>query len=221
MSAEEYFGDWIKVIDKRELVRVVKWIQTLENNKVCPSKQNIFKAFKLCSLKDCKVIIVGQDPYPQEGVATGIVFGNKKGTEHLSPSLEVVKECVINYEIPHGPIEFDITLEDWAKQGILMINSALTCEVGLVGSHTNKWHPFISKLIENISLYDNGLCFVLFGNQAGELKKYIKGSHKIIESYHPAYYARRNEIMPYKVFKDINDFLKVQYNKHIDFYKNV
>lgn len=77
----------------------------------------------------------------------------------------------------------------------------------------------MSKLIQNISSYDNGLCFVLFGNQAGMFRKDIKGVHKIIDSYHPAYYARRCEIMPYEVLTEVNKFLKSQYNEHIDFYK--
>lgn len=125
------------------------------------SKKNIFRAFQLCPLKDCRVIMLGQDPYPQKGVATGVLFGNSKETpeELLSPSLQIIKECAINYEIPHGPIEFDNTLETWAKQGILMINTALTCEVNAIGSHVARWYPFMSKLIRNISSYDNGLCF--------------------------------------------------------------
>lgn len=102
-----------------------------------------------------------------------------------------------------------------------MINTALTCEVNSVGSHVQVWRPFISKLIEKISLRDNGLVFVLFGNQAQSFKPYIKGFHKIIEVQHPAYFARRNEIMPYSTFTDINKFLKGQYNKQIKFYEEI
>lgn len=221
MTAEEYFGDWIKVIDKDELGKIMRWIQTLDDSDICPSKKNIFRAFKLCSLKDCKAIFLGQDPYTQKGVATGVLFGNSKETpeELLSPSLQIVKECAINYEMPHGPIEFDNTLESWARQGILMINTALTCKVDNVGSHVNIWQPFMSKFIQNLSYYDNGKCFVLFGSQAGAFKKDIRGYHKIIEVYHPAYYARRNEIMPYETFTEVNKYLKDMYNEHIEFYK--
>lgn len=223
MTAEEYFGDWIKVIDKTELIRIMKWLSTLDPNSICPSKKNIFKAFKLCPYKELRVVCLGLDPYPQPGIAQGILFGNSKETPEnlLSPSLKIIKECVINYQIPHNPIEFDNTLESWAKQGMLLINSAFTCEVNKVGSHTNIWRPFTSKLIENISLKDNGLVFVLFGNQAQSFKPYIKGFHKIIEVPHPAYFARRNEIMPYSTFTDINKYLKEQYNEEINFYKEL
>ena len=223
MTAEEYFGDWIKVIDKTELIRIMKWLSTLDPNSICPSKKNIFKAFKLCPYKELRVVCLGLDPYPQPGIAQGILFGNSKETPEnlLSPSLKIIKECVINYQIPHNPIEFDNTLESWAKQGMLLINSAFTCEVNKVGSHTNIWRPFTSKLIENISLKDNGLVFVLFGNQAQSFKPYIKGFHKIIKVPHPAYFARRNEIMPYSTFTDINKYLKEQYNEEINFYKEL
>lgn len=223
MTAEEYFGDWMKVIDKEELYRIINWLKTVDPSCLCPALPNVFRAFRMCSLKDCKVIMVSQDPYPQKGIATGILFGNSKDTpdDKLSPSLQIIKECAINYELPHGPIQFDNTLESWAKQGILMINSALTCEVNKVGWHTKVWMPFTSKLIQRISDYDDGLCFVLFGKQAQELEPYIIGTHCIIKVQHPAYFARRNEIMPYSTFTDVNKFLKAQYNKQIEFYKEV
>lgn len=161
-------------------------------------------------------------PYPQKGVATGILFGNKPGTKELSSSLEIIKEGCINYEIPHGPIEFDITLESWAKQGILMINSALTCEVGKVNSHVNLWRPFMTKLLKNLSEYNTGLCYVLFGSQAKTFKPYInKNYNDIIEVEHPAYFARTGQIMPYSVFTDVNKFLKGRYNTTIEWYREL
>ena len=88
MTFEEYFGDWSKVIDKQETLKIMKWLNECNSSILCPAISNIFKAFKLCSLKDCKIIALGQDPYPQKGVATGILFGNSVTTpeENLSPS---------------------------------------------------------------------------------------------------------------------------------------
>jgi uracil-DNA glycosylase len=220
MTAEEYFGDWIKVIDKGELTRIMRWLGKVNPSTLCPSKQNIFKAFKLCPLQSCRVIMIAQDPYPQEGVATGLAFGNNtQDDDYLSSSLKVVKESVINYSIPHNNIIFDNSLETWAKQGILLLNSALTCELNNIGSHVRIWFPFMSKLIENISLYDNGYVFMLFGNQAQSFKPFIKGVHKIMEIKHPAYYARRRELMPYSVFTDMNNYLYDKYNLNIELYK--
>lgn len=221
MTAEEYFGDWIKVIDKAELAKIMRWLKSINPDILCPSPKNIFKAFRICPYDKLKVCCIGMDPYPQPGISQGILFGNSKDTpeELLSPSLQVIKECAINYEIPHGPIEFDNTLESWAKQGVLLINSAFTCKVNEIGSHINIWKPFTSKLIENISSKNDGLVFILFGNQAQSFKPYIKGFQKIIEVQHPAYFARRNEIMPYSTFIEVNKFLKAQYNEQIEFYK--
>lgn len=221
MKADEYFGDWIDVIDAKELRRVVTWVNKVNSSILCPSPKNIFRAFRACSFKDCKVVFLGQDPYPQAGVATGILFGNSADTSEdtLSPSLKVVKEAAINYEIPHNRVEFDNTLESWAKQGILMINSALTCEVGKVGSHFEMWKPFVSKLIHNMSTKNNGLIFVLFGNQAQSFRRDIVNSLCTMEVYHPAYFSRKGTKMPYSVFTDINQKLKEQYNYQIKFYE--
>lgn len=216
---EEYFGDWMKVIDKQELIKVINKLNQMTN--YTPPMKNIFRAFELCKYNDLKILFIGQDPFPQKGVATGILFGNKLETneEHLSPSLKIVKEAAINFEIPHNSIIFDQTLESWAKQGILMINSALTVEIGKVGSHTMLWRGFISKLIKKLSEYDTGIIYVLFGEQAKTFKPYIGKNNIILEEKHPAYYARTNSRMPSTIFYEINKLLKSKYNCQINWYK--
>lgn len=221
MTAEEYFGDWIKVIDKNELIKIMRWLKTVDSSVLCPSKKNIFKAFQVCPYEKLNTIVLSMDPYPQEGIATGIAFGNSVDTpeEMLSPSLKVIKEAVINYELPHSNIEFDNSLESWARQGVLMLNSALTCEVGKVGQHLSIWRPFMQKLIKNISDSDSNIVFVLFGRQAQELRHFINDKiHHVIEEFHPAYYARRGEKMPYEVFTDINRYLKDYRDTQIKYY---
>ena len=202
MTAEEYFGDWMKVIDRESLLKIMRWIQSLNPDIICPSPRNIFRAFKLCSYRDCRQIWLGMEPYTQKGVATGVLFGNSSETpeEYLSPSLQVVKEAMIDYTIPRNRVEFDNTMESLAKQGILLINSALTCEVNKIGSHTAIWRDFISKLLRNFSYNNPGTIFILFGNQASSFKSSIVGSQNILECYHPAYYARNNSRMPSDVF---------------------
>ena len=222
MTIEEYFGDWMKVLDKTEAMKIMGWLRTVNPNTLCPALPNVFRAFKLCPYNKCRVVFIGQDPYPQKGVATGVLFGNSKNTpeDKLSPSLQVVKESAINYEIPHNPLVFDNTLESWAKQGILMINSALTCEVNRVGSHVNEWRPFVSKLLKNLSTRETGIIYVLFGQQAQTLKPYIDDRYNdIIEVEHPAFFARTNQIMPYSVFTRVNDLLYGRYGEKIEWYK--
>lgn len=222
MTIEEYFGDWMRVIDKPEAMKIMGWLKTVNPNTLCPALPNVFRAFKLCSLKDCRVVMIGMDPYPDKFMgkprATGILFGNNKDVpeDKLSPPLQVVKESAINFEIPHNIITFDQTLESWAKQGILMINSALTCELNKVGSHVNQWRPFVSKLLKNLSERETGIVYILFGRQAQTLKPYINERYNdIIEIEHPAYFARSNKIMPYSVFRQMNDTLYGRYGERI------
>ena len=226
MTIEEYFGDWMKVLDKTEAMKIMGWLRTVNPNTLCPTLPNVFRAFKLCSYNKLRCVMLFQDPYPQQingiPVATGIAIGNSKDTpeDKLSPSLQVVKESAINYEIPHNPLTFDNTLESWAKQGILMINSALTCEVNRVGSHVNEWRPFVSKLLKNLSIRETGIIYVLFGRQAQTLKPYIDEKYNdIIEIEHPAIFASTNQIMPYSVFTRVNDLLYGRYGEKIEWYK--
>ena len=228
MTIEEYFGDWMKVLDKTEAMKIMGWLRTVNPNTLCPTLPNVFRAFKLCSYNKLRCVMLFQDPYPQQingiPVATGIAIGNSKDTpeDKLSPSLQVVKESAINYEIPHNPLTFDNTLESWAKQGILMINSALTCEVNKVGSHTNIWRPFVSKLIKNLSYRETGMIYVLFGKAAKSLKPYINEKYNnIIEVQHPAYFARINQSMPSSIFTNINNLLYGKYGEKIKWYKEL
>lgn len=217
MTLEEYFGDWVKVIDKPLLNKTVNTLNCLYTKKsIMPEYSNIFKAFTLTSLSNLKVVFIGQDPYPQKDVATGLLFGNK--CVPLSPSLEVIKEAAINYELPHSPYTFDITLESWAKQGILMLNSALTVEVNKVGSHTMLWRPFIAKLLKNISSIHPSIMYVLFGSQAQTFEPYIGKNNIILKVQHPAYFARTKTKMPYSIFIDVKNFVKNNYGEDIQFF---
>lgn len=221
MSLEEYFGDWIRVINQKELNTVIDTMNRIySSEKVCPAAENVFRAFELCPYNELKVVFVGQDPYPQRDVATGILFGNRADVpeDELSPSLKVVKEAAINFEVPHNSIIFDQTLESWARQGILMINSALTVEMNKVGSHTMLWRPFISSLLKNISETNPGLIYVLFGSQAGTFQPYIK-TGTVIKVPHPAYNARTETKMNPKLFTDINRELKSKYGITIKWYQ--
>ena len=223
MTLEEYFGRWMRVIDKRELESVLSKLGPEYKRKpICPAQNNVFKAFEVCPYDKLKVVMLSQDPYPQKGVATGILFGNKEGTrdKDLSPSLQIIKEAAINFEIPHNCIIFDPTLESWAKQGILMINSALTVEMNKIGSHVMLWRPFIASLLKKLSENDTGIIYVLFGKQAQTFKPYInKQFNTVLEENHPAYFARTGEAMPHTVFEQISKLTKEMYGMPITWYQ--
>lgn len=205
MTPEEYFEDWAEVVDIDEALRIMKWLNTVNVKFIRPHYKHIFRAFKKCSYKECNVVMLGQDPYPQPGVATGILFGNNPDIAEglISPSLRVIKKAV------NATADFDNSMEKWVRQGILMINSALTCEVNRIGSHVDIWRPFVSKLIHNISLDRPDMIFVMFGAQAQSFNKNAQGC-KIINVKHPAYYARMGFPMPSEPFEEVNTLLEEQ-----------
>lgn len=216
MALLEELSDWVKLFNVPLLIETLNHIPTTD---ICPHKEDVFKAFKLCPLKKCNVVFLGQDPYPQKDVATGILFGNKE--EPISPSLEVIRDASIDFTAQHNyPIEFDITLESWAEQGILMLNSALTTKVNEVGSHTQLWRPFISNFIEALSHYQETL-FVLFGQQAQTFEPYIAKHNHIFKEKHPAFYARSNKRMPSDLFYKINEYLRNHNDDEIMWYKEL
>lgn len=199
---------------------------------IFPKMQDVFKPFRVCPYKDLKVVIIGQDPYPQKGYATGLAFANPENTKIISPSLQLIKDRIYldfpEYsegfidELPFGnPFEyiFDITLESWAKQGVLLLNSALTIEENKIGSHSNIWYPFMKELIKNLSEVNSGIIYMLLGNDAKIFKSFInKKSNYILEYKHPAYYARNNEFFQCDGFKKVNKILKENHNIKINWY---
>lgn len=221
MTIDEYFGDWMKVLDRNETMKIMGWLRSINQSTLCPSIKDVFKAFKLCPYNNCRVVFIGQDPYPQRGVAQGVLFGNSSNTPEnkLSPSLQVIKESVINFEIPHNLITFDPTLESWAKQGILMLNSSLTTEVGKIGVHIMKWRPFMIAFLKQMSIINPGIIYVLFGSQAQVLEPYINKNNYVLKIEHPAYFARTNKKMPYHIWKDINKILYDLYGERVEWFK--
>lgn len=193
--------------------------QLLKEDNITPCIDDIFNAFKYCNYNNLKVVMIGQDPYPQKGVATGILFGNKENTEVLSPSLELVKEAVIDYTIPHNTVDFDITLKSWSRQGVLLLNYALTTRVNQIGVHYNIWKPFMVSLLKNLSEYNTGLIYVLLGKAAQSLEEYINlPNNYIFKYYYPAYAARNNIKYDCDVFNKINTVLKKNNNIKIKWY---
>lgn len=219
MGIEKILGDWLKVIPRQELLSILRTLESEYRRKpICPEQGNVFRAFELCPYDRLRIILMGQDPYSQRGVATGLLFGNQRGTrdEDLSPSLQVVKEAVINFAVPHNCIIFDPTLESWARQGILLLNSALTVEMNRPGSHAMLWRPVISGLLRNLSCRNPGMMYVLFGEQARTFRPYINRTlNTVLEEKHPAWYARNSKRMPGTVFDQVSKYSEAVYGEPV------
>lgn len=220
---EEFLGKWMEVIDPKLLRNTIVKLDSEYSKKVIlPSRGKVFKAFRLCPYEDLKVVMLGQDPYPQPDVATGLLFANNKevSEKDLSPSLKIIKEAAINFEVPHNSIIFDQTLESWAKQGVLLINTALTVEENKIGSHVSIWEPFMRALISNLSKKKTGIVYVLFGKQAVNYGHFIDSRYNyIIRTNHPAYYARMGSKMPSRVFEEIQRIVEQVYKFNIKWYE--
>lgn len=214
MTVEEYFGKWKNVVPIAEVQNITTALNK-SIKPVCPALKDVFKAFEVCPYNNLKVVVIGQDCYADmrngKPVATGIAFANSKETpEHsYSPSLKVLMESFIDFSVPHSLITFDPSLEDVSRQGVLLINTALTCEMNKPGSHMLLWRPFIRQLLANLSRHKTGIVYVLLGSEAQSLKDCIDSRYNyILCDKHPAYYARKNMPMPPGIWKTVNDIIK-------------
>lgn len=223
LKLKEYLNGYSKLMDFVELDKCLKKVsQEYKIKHVNPELKDIFKAFNLCPYNTLKVVMLGLDPYPQKDVATGLLFGNKKDTKVLSPSLEIIKEAAIDYEINHNMIEFDNSLIEWAKQGVLLLNSALTVEVNKTGSHLDIWRVFMTKFLFNLSNSDMNIIYVLFGKQAQSFEPVINSKTNIIfKDYHPSYYVRIGKKMSSHIFHEISKLTEGLYGTPIQWYKEI
>ena len=183
--------------------------------KIFPIKNNIFKAFDYFNIEDTKIVIIGQDCYHGEGQAHGLCFSVPQNI-NIPPSLRnIYKELNndINFGIPnHG------NLTNWAKQGILLLNSSLTVRESTPGSHIKLWEKYTDNIIKLISDKNNSIIFILWGNFAKKKKKLIDiNKHYILEANHPSpLSANRGGWFGCKHFSKSNTILETINKKTID-----
>ena len=156
-----------------------------EGKRFTPPLKQVFRAFEECPHDKLKVIMIGQDPYPHLGVADGLAF-SCSNTGKPQPSLKNIFEAVDATIYDNERRDYDVDLTRWANQGVLLLNSALTCQIDKVGSHYAIWQDFIAYAMDILNFTDSGLIFVLMGKQAQELEGMIGDHHHIIKVSHPA-----------------------------------
>ena len=169
-----------------------------------PQFKDIFNAFKECDYNNLKVVIVGQDPYPQLDVADGIAFScSKKGK--TEKSLQYIFKAL------YGEYEgYNNDLRRWANQGVLLINTALTVEVNKIGSHYWNWKPFTEYLFTEINRNNKDIVFILMGKKA-ESWQLLLPNQIVLKCSHPASAAYRGGVWDSNdVFSKANDELKKQ-----------
>jgi uracil-DNA glycosylase len=164
-----------------------------QNKKIYPEGKDVFRAFDLCTYEQTKVVILGQDPYPWEGVADGLAFSSRK--KEWPKSLEVIfKEIYqdLNIQYFHNVTieEFFPTadLTNWTKLGILLLNVVLTVEENKSGSHKGKgWELVIEEVFKALDKKEHQVIYLLWGRDAQEYQQYIKNpKHVVLTAPHPA-----------------------------------
>ena len=143
------------------------WELSNDDKKFTPPLKQVFRAFEECPYDNLQVVIIGQDPYPQLGVADGISF-SCSNTNKLQPSLRFILEEVNRTVYNNEVIIEDLDLKIWSNQGILMLNTALTTEVGNIGSHYDIWRPFTTYLLDWLNINKSELVYVYMGKKAEE-----------------------------------------------------
>lgn len=173
---------------------------------IYPDMYNIFNALRFCSYEDVKVVIIGQDPYHEPGQAHGLCFSVQSGTE-LPPSLRnIYKE--LNADL--GIQRTDGCLEDWAKQGVMLLNAVLTVRKGEAASHAGKgWEIFTDDVIKILNEREKPIVFMLWGGYARKKKALITNpAHYILEAAHPSPLSAYNGWFGCRHFSKTNAILQ-------------
>lgn len=186
-------------------------LEKLHKKHHCPKKSDIFKAFTV-PFEDVKIVMLGQDPYPNPKFAIGTAFAvpNEIDNMDIPPSLSVILDALADQlgDITIGYNEyepFDKTLQHWKDQGILLLNSALSCEVGNSSSHQEDWRFFIKEILNQLNKR-NALIFVFLGKVAKSFMFIVDDSrHYILQACHPvAEYRGSGNFNEHGIFKEID-----------------
>ena len=177
--------------DKPYFAELVSFLHASKDagTRIYPPGRQIFRAFDLTPLPDVKVVILGQDPYHGPGQAMGLSFSVPDGIP-APPSLKnIFKEIEDELGVR---MSGRTNLEDWARQGVLLLNAILTVEAGRAASHSAiGWQTFTDAVIKCISDNCSGVIFMLWGNFARSKKDLIdSGKHFVLEAAHPSPLAR-------------------------------
>lgn len=203
-------------LNKDYYINLMSFVKEEYSNKtIFPEKELVFNAFDKCDFDDIKVVILGQDPYHTPGAAHGLAFSVPDG-EKIPPSLRnIFKEINedLNKEIPTSG-----NLEEWAKQGVFMINATLTVEAHKAGSHQKKgWEQFTDAVIKKIADERENIVFLLWGAYAQKKANLIDDNkHCILKSVHPSPLSAYRGFFGCKHFSKTNEYLESKNIKSIN-----
>lgn len=190
----------------QDLISFLKAERAERPEGVFPPQGLTFRAFEACPFDKVKVVILGQDPYPTKGHAHGLCFSVNKDVKPLPKSLKnIFKELSSDL----GTSERELgDLNDWAEQGVLLLNTVLTVREGEADSHAKKgWEQFSDAVIGSLS-QKKGVVYILWGSKAQKKASQIdRNRNFIIESPHPSPLSSYRGFFGSKPFSKTNDYI--------------
>ena len=190
----------------KELRRFLAYEYRQSGHRIFPEMDDIFNAFKYTDYGDVRAVIIGQDPYHGYGQAHGLCFSVKKGVAAPPSLINIFKELQNDLGVippNHGE------LTQWARGGVMLLNSVLTVREGIAGSHRGKgWEIFTDRAIELLNLREEPIVFLLWGGYAKAKKQLITNpNHLVLEAAHPSPLSAYNGFFGCKHFSKCNEFL--------------
>jgi uracil-DNA glycosylase len=183
--------------------------------RIFPKASEWFHTLNTTPLENVRVVILGQDPYHGDGQAHGLCFSVQPGVPPPPSLVNIYKEMKtdLGLEPPrHGH------LEAWAQQGVLLLNSVLTVQAGLAGSHQGKgWERFTDAVIREVDALPRPVVFILWGSYAQKKASFVDATrHLVLKSVHPSPLSAYNGFFGSKPFSKTNEFLIAQGQAPID-----
>lgn len=190
-----------------------------QNNILFPLKENLFKAFKLCSFNQLKVVILGQDPYHDENQANGLAF-SVNNIVKTPPSLRnIFLEIYKEYGKDRNALSNGNDLSDWAKQGVLLANTFLTVKKHQPESCKDwGWNIFTKNLINFINDNKQNVVFVALGKHSESVfsSLNLKNGNILLKTSHPSPFSAHRGFLGSNIFKKINEYLQQTNQSQID-----
>ncbi|MBD0824536.1 uracil-DNA glycosylase [Aestuariibaculum marinum] len=188
---------------------LIRFVEEEYKSGTCfPPEDQIFNAFNHCTFGAVKVVIIGQDPYHDDGQANGLSFSVNEGVKHPPSLVNIFKEIESDLGIAYPKSG---NLERWANQGVLLLNATLTVRAHQAGSHQKKgWETFTDTVIKTISENKEHVVFLLWGGYAKKKAKLIDAKkHTVLTSGHPSpLSANRGYWFGNRHFSQSNEILK-------------
>jgi uracil-DNA glycosylase len=187
--------------------------------RIFPKGNEWFRALDLTPLEHVRVVILGQDPYHGEGQAHGLCFSVRPEVRPPPSLVNIYKEMATDLGTPPAKHGF---LEHWAEQGVLLLNSVLTVQMGMAASHRDRgWERFTDAVIRLINARPEPVVFILWGSYAQKKAAFVDsidkgGRHLVLKSAHPSPLSAHAGFFGSKPFSKANAFLESRGQKPID-----